>query len=340
MSSLKRPPKPTEYKYGDYHPPTGRMVTGYSYYNKKWRLNLYKATNIFEMQIEEMYKSALKRARDNKLPFDIDISYLKSIAKQTCPIFGIQLNWGKSSNGKVKHNSASLDKIIPEWGYIKGNVAIISHIANTIKQNVTYNDLYKVADWLHDQEKETRKNVKSEQLASLPKQSRRKIKDNTEHGVVHGTRIGEDCDGAHHHIEGTEGDNPHRGTEESSGVGMGSGVPEMGTFKTLQSSQGDRDAKTEADSIGKFIEHLCDESRELGMAVRAEQDIRLPNHRREQSVQGSIDKTIQGTEETFKKLQEKDNPDWNALSAELARLVESSWHLRFRTKAGDEPDKV
>ena len=151
--------KPTDYKYGDYHLPTGRIVRGYGWQNNKWNLKLYKATNIFEMQIEEMFKGALARARKNNLPFDIDISYLKSIAKQTCPVFGIQLNWGRNPNGSAKSNSPSLDKIIPEWGYIKGNVAIISHIANTIKQNVTYNDLYKVADWLHDQEKETKKLV-------------------------------------------------------------------------------------------------------------------------------------------------------------------------------------
>jgi hypothetical protein len=339
MSSLKRPPKPTDYKHGDYHPPTGRIVNGYTYRNK-WRLMLYKATNTFEMQIGIMYKGALQRARENNLPFDIDIPYLKSIAKQTCPIFGIQLNWGQNSNGRSKHNSASLDKIIPEWGYIKGNVAIISHIANTIKQNVTYDDLYKVADWLHDQEKETRKNVKPEQLTSLPKQSRRKIKNDTSHGAVHGTWPREDCDGAHHHSGQPQGKLFDSSPEESSGVGMGSGVPEVGTFGTSESSKDYGYAKEQTERIRKFVEHLCSQSRELGVAIRAEQEVRLPNNRRELEVQGPINEAIQSTEKTFKKLQEKVDPNWNSEPTGTARFVVTGRYTGFGTEAGDEPNKV
>ena len=336
MNSLK----PTEYKYGDYHPPTGRMVMGYYWRNNKWNLKLCKATNTFEMQIEEMFKGALQRARKNNLPFDIDTPYLKSIAKQTCPIFDIQLNWGMSPNGSVKSNSPSLDKVIPEWGYIKGNVAIISFIANKIKQDVTYNDLYKVADWLHDQEKETKKNVKPEQLASLPKVSNRKSKNNTEHGVVHGAGAWEDGNGADNHIGESERDNSHCGTEASSGVGMGSGVSKMGASEALQGGEGDGDTQAKADSIGKFIEHLHNQSREFGVAVGMWENVRLPNHRREQSVQGPVDETIQSTEETFKKLQEKVNPDWNSESTGTARFVVTGRYTGFRTEAGDKPNEV
>ena len=336
MNSLK----PTEYKYGDYHPPTGRMVSGYFWRNNKWNLKLCKATNTFEMQIEEMFKGALQRARKNNLPFDIDTPYLKSIAKQTCPIFGIQLNWGMNPNGSVKSNSPSLDKVIPEWGYIKGNVAIISFIANKIKQDVTYNDLYKVADWLHDQEKETKKNVKPEQLASLPKVSNRKSKNNTKHGAVHGARSREDGNGANNHIGESEGDNSHCGTEASSGVGMGSGVSKMGASEALQGGEGDGDTQAKADSIGKFIEHLHNQSREFGVAVGMWENVRLPNHRREQSVQGPINEAIQSTEKTFKKLQEKVDSNWNSEPTGTARFVVTGRYTGFRTEAGDKPNEV
>jgi hypothetical protein len=316
------------------------MVKAYVFQDNKWRLQFHKATNIFEMQIEEMYKSALRRAREKQLPFDIDIPFLKSIVKQTCPVFGIQLNWGINPNGSVKSNSASLDRVIPEWGYIKGNVVIISHIANKIKQDVTYNDLYKVADWLHDQEKETKKNVKPEQLASLPKVSNKKSKNNTKHGAVHGARSREDGNGADNHIGESERDNSYCGTEASSGVGMGSGMPEMGAFGTSESSKDYGYAKEQTERIRKFVEHLCNESRELGVAARAEQEVRLPNHRRELEVQGPINEAIQSTEKTFKKLQEKVDSNWNSEPTGTARFVVSGRYTGFRTEAGDKPNEV
>lgn len=338
MSLLK---KPTDYKHGDYHPPTGRMVMGYTFKNNKWCIILYNATNVFEMQIENMVKSALKRARKNNLPFDIDMPYLKSIVKQTCPIFGIQLNWGnQNSNGKPKYNSASLDRIIPEWGYVKGNVAIISNIANMIKQNVTYYELYKVADWLHAQEKEARKNVKSEQLTSLPKQSIRKSKKNTTHGAVYGAGPREDCDGAHHHIGEPEGQDTNSSPQESGGISVGTGVSEVGTFGTSESSKDYGLAKEQTECIRKFVEHICSESRELGMAIRAEQKVRLPDYRREQPVQRPKHKKIQSPKKTSEEFQTSFDFDGHSESTKPTRPLESSWHPRLGGTSGDEPNKV
>lgn len=340
MSSSKRPPKPTDYKHGDYHPPTGRMFKGYVFQGNKWKLQFHRATNIFEMQIEKMLSNALQRAKKNNLPFDIDIAFLKSITTQTCPVFGIQLNWGVNPNGSSKSNSASLDRVIPEWGYIKGNVVIISQIANLIKQNVTYNDLYKVADWLHDQEKETRKNVKSEQLTSIPTRSYKKSQDNTTHGVVHGAGSGQDCDGIDDYSELPLWANINSSAEKSGGVSMGSGVPEMGAPETLQGGEGDGDTQAKADSIGKFIEHLHNQSREFGVAVGMWENVRLPNHRRELEVQGPVHEKVQGIKEALEIFQAEVDIDWDAVAARFTRPMEPDWYTGLGPEAGDEPNKV
>tara|TARA_R100000008_G_scaffold43143_1_gene24943 strand:- start:37 stop:618 length:582 start_codon:yes stop_codon:yes gene_type:complete len=53
---------------------------------------------------------------------------------KVCPVFGMELDWGM--NGR-QPNSPSLDRIDPTKGYVKGNVMLISDLANSMKQNAT-----------------------------------------------------------------------------------------------------------------------------------------------------------------------------------------------------------
>ena len=45
-------------------------------------------------------------------------------------------------------DSPSIDRLIPELGYIKGNVNVISLRANIIKNNATKDELIKIANWM------------------------------------------------------------------------------------------------------------------------------------------------------------------------------------------------
>jgi hypothetical protein len=67
------------------------------------------------------------------------------------PIWGWRLRrWGIDA-------SPALDKIIPSKGYIPGNIAVISTLANRIKNNATDPEiLRKVADWMEKQLKEAK----------------------------------------------------------------------------------------------------------------------------------------------------------------------------------------
>jgi hypothetical protein len=94
---------------------------------------------------------AKDRAKKQNLPIDLDLNFLESIMTEECPVFKIKFIWGQS-NGKHPYRP-SLDRIIPELGYIKHNVIFISLKANMIKQEVTEKELYAVADWLHEARK-------------------------------------------------------------------------------------------------------------------------------------------------------------------------------------------
>jgi len=64
---------------------------------------------------------------------------------ELCPIFGFPLVAGVSSTAGTR-NSPSLDRIIPEKGYVKGNVWVISQRANRIKNDATWQELAQISE--------------------------------------------------------------------------------------------------------------------------------------------------------------------------------------------------
>jgi hypothetical protein len=94
----------------------------------------------------ERIKSAKKRAKSQNLPFNITGDYIKSITPpdMMCPALGIQMKAGEKAE-IAKVSSPSLDRLIPELGYVKGNIVIVSNRANTIKRDATPEELMKIA---------------------------------------------------------------------------------------------------------------------------------------------------------------------------------------------------
>jgi hypothetical protein len=73
------------------------------------------------------------------VPFDI--TYKDIPIPEFCPVLGIKL---VKNTPRVKFNSATIDRINPSLGYVKGNVIIISCKANQIKNNGTPDEILKV----------------------------------------------------------------------------------------------------------------------------------------------------------------------------------------------------
>lgn len=142
-------------------------------------------------------RAAKRRAKNKNLPFDLDIDHLLSIATDECPIFKTEFSWGINGKG-LQPTSPSMDRVIPHLGYVKGNIAFISALANTIKQNVTEKELYAVADWLHDKRKEVL-NAFKDKPTPIPKPPDTPGRKDPAHGAVHGAGVRKDCDGSQHH---------------------------------------------------------------------------------------------------------------------------------------------
>lgn len=116
------------------------------YFNKKQKE--YNAAQPFRYA----YKRLKMRATKCGLPFDLDEDYLKSIWTGVCAIFGttLQLPYSTASQAPDK---ATVDKVVPELGYVKGNVQWVSNRANIIKSFGDADEHSKIAEYIRQNSK-------------------------------------------------------------------------------------------------------------------------------------------------------------------------------------------
>lgn len=95
--------------------------------------------------IHFIWKAAKARAKKNNLQFNIDESDI--IIPEYCPVLGIKI---EKSIGNSTDNSPTLDKIIPELGYIKNNICVISWRANILKRDGKLYEFEKIILYLRE----------------------------------------------------------------------------------------------------------------------------------------------------------------------------------------------
>ncbi len=78
------------------------------------------------------------------MPFEITVDDI--VVPRYCPVLGIELC--KSSTRSPHAASATLDRINPSLGYVRGNVLVISDRANRAKSNLTLAELRRVVAFL------------------------------------------------------------------------------------------------------------------------------------------------------------------------------------------------
>lgn len=83
----------------------------------------------------EKYLVQSARARSKKYGIPCTITYKDVIVPEKCPYLDVELipfsGW----------TSPSLDKIVPELGYVAGNIQVISTLANTMKNQASIEQL-------------------------------------------------------------------------------------------------------------------------------------------------------------------------------------------------------
>jgi len=89
--------------------------------------------------------SAKKRSKEQKLPFNLTEEDIK--IPTHCPYLGIELTT-HAPRGTSRATVCSLDKIDPKLGYVVGNVEVISHQANSMKQWASREELLRFSKYV------------------------------------------------------------------------------------------------------------------------------------------------------------------------------------------------
>ena len=87
------------------------------------------------------------RAKAKNVPWELTTDYLLKIYPNDnrCPIFGVTMVWAGA-----RENSPSLDRLVPDLGYVEGNVFWICWRANMIKSVGSSSEHRLVADWIDE----------------------------------------------------------------------------------------------------------------------------------------------------------------------------------------------
>ncbi len=97
-----------------------------------------------EGRVYRMVANARRRAEKKGLAFDIDFDYILSIMPDACPIFKKEFDY---TGGQGKW-SPSIDRKVPGLGYVKGNVRVVSLLANRMMAEATDDELHQFASWV------------------------------------------------------------------------------------------------------------------------------------------------------------------------------------------------
>ena len=114
-----------------------------THYNKnKERIRANRKRSRVTHREAGMLSRCKHRAKQNNLPFNLSLEDI--VIPKRCPVLDIEIRQlsvdDKPSKGYYP-NAPSLDRIIPELGYVKGNVRVISARANLLKSNATIFEL-------------------------------------------------------------------------------------------------------------------------------------------------------------------------------------------------------
>lgn len=101
-------------------------------------------TYYFTHPVKHMLARACARARNKGLEFALQPEDLEPLPTH-CPVFGIKLTRG---NGHQDPAAFSLDRTDNKKGYVRGNVVVMSYLANRLKNDGTAEQHARIAEWM------------------------------------------------------------------------------------------------------------------------------------------------------------------------------------------------
>lgn len=115
------------------------LECGRHHYHKTGKIDVRKS----------MVRAARYRAKARNLPFDL--TYTDIHIPPNCPCCGTKLiciSDRLDTTGHPRHDSPSLDRIVPALGYIPSNVAVLCMRCNILKSGITEQMLFFLIEYI------------------------------------------------------------------------------------------------------------------------------------------------------------------------------------------------
>jgi hypothetical protein len=91
-----------------------------------------------------LWRGAKNRASKKGLPFNIEVSDVE--IPSVCPVLGIPIGVLYSTHNRAQ--TATIDRVVPHLGYVKGNIRVISFRANMLKCDATADEIEAVLNYV------------------------------------------------------------------------------------------------------------------------------------------------------------------------------------------------
>lgn len=105
------------------------------------------AENYFKTKFSTTISQIKGKCLKKDIPFELswdDLDYPKY-----CPILGIELDYFATV---VSDESPSIDRLVPELGYVANNVGIISQKANRLKSSASLEEILAIAEYIRNRQ--------------------------------------------------------------------------------------------------------------------------------------------------------------------------------------------
>jgi hypothetical protein len=117
------------------HPETLKNYTDTYYKENKVALNKMEQSNRLDpiKYLGRLVIESKNRAKERSLDFDLDKDFVLQLYEgqdKKCSISGIQFDFQKDSEFRIRPWAPSIDRINPKLGYVKSNVRLVCIVAN------------------------------------------------------------------------------------------------------------------------------------------------------------------------------------------------------------------
>ena len=125
---------------------------------------MYQVLNQFNIPTLERQRSRMMKKYDDPRMYWLNrILTNNSVSKKdrielltsmdipdVCPCLGTTLDYGSKGAHNRLECSPSVDKVVPDKGFVKGNLFIISWRASRIKNDSTHEELLAISNWVKE----------------------------------------------------------------------------------------------------------------------------------------------------------------------------------------------